>query len=242
LYLLFGGVVVGSIFIIGWVIVLRRRVDSKTSEIQHSLEEKDVLLREIHHRVKNSLSIVSGLIELQLEGTNSKDARNVLRNSQSRIHSVALIHEKLYQTESISDIELDNYIRDLVEAIHATFSDSKKFVALSFDLEKVILDIDRVIPCGLLINELIVNAFKYAFKKGEKGRLKIALHQQNNEIVLQISDNGPGLPEDFKKNRNDSLGSMLIDSFAAQLDAQMDIQTSDEGTSFTFTFPKIKTK
>lgn len=242
LYLLFGGVVAGSIFIIGWVIVLRRRVDSKTSEIQHSLKEKDVLLREIHHRVKNSLSIVSGLIELQMDGTKSDEARSVLQNSQSRIHSVALIHEKLYRTESISDIELDNYIRELVETLHGTFNDTNKFVTLSFELEKVILDIDRVVPCGLLINELVVNAFKHAFKKNKEGTLSISLKDRHQNIILTVSDNGPGLPARFELNKVESLGTMLIDSFTAQLDAKMDIETSTEGTTFIFTFPKNKKK
>lgn len=242
LYLLFGGVVIASFIIIGWVIILRRRVDSKTSEIQHSLKEKDVLLREIHHRVKNSLSIVSGLLELQLESTNSKEARSVLQNSQSRIHSVALIHEKLYQTESLSDIELDNYIRELVEAIHGTFNDYKKDVVLSFDLEKVELDIDRVIPCGLLINELVVNAFKHAFSIGKKGTLHFNLKTQNENILLTVSDNGPGLPKRFEQNKDESLGTMLIDTFAAQLDGQMEIETNSKGTSFIFTFPKNQKK
>lgn len=238
LYLLFGVVVAGTFVVIGWVIILRRRVDSKTSEIQHSLKEKDVLLREIHHRVKNSLSIVSGLLELQLESTNSKEARSILQNSQSRIHSVALIHEKLYQTESLSDIELDNYIRELVETIHGTFNDYKKDVALSFDLEKVELDIDRVIPCGLLINELVVNAFKHAFRKGEKGTIHFILKTQDENIILSISDNGPGLPKEFEQIKDESLGTMLIDTFAAQLDGQMEIETNSGGTSFIFTFPK----
>ncbi|WP_290877294.1 histidine kinase dimerization/phosphoacceptor domain -containing protein [Gracilimonas sp.] len=237
LYLLFGGVVVGSFVIIGWVIILRHRVDSKTSEIQHSLKEKDVLLREIHHRVKNSLSIVSGLLELQLESTNNEDARSILQNSQARIHSVALIHEKLYQTESLSEIELDNYIKELVEAIHRTFNDYKKDVTLSFDLEKVELDIDRVIPCGLLINELVVNAFKHAFSKGKKGTLHFTLKTKNEHILLTVSDNGPGLPKKFDQKKDESLGTMLIHTFTAQLDGQMEIETNSRGTTFMFTFP-----
>lgn len=242
LYLLFGGFVIGTIVIIGWVIILRQKVDSKTSEIQHSLKEKDVLLREIHHRVKNSLSIVSGLIELQREGTSSGEARSILKNSQSRIHSVALIHEKLYQTESLSDIELDNYIKELVEAIHGTFTDYKNIVELTFDLEKTELDVDRVIPCGLLINELIVNAFKHAFHKTKKGKLGVSLKTQGKNIVLKVSDNGPGLPEKFEQKKDESLGSMLIDTFSTQLGAQMQIETSSDGTRFVFTFPKEQKK
>ncbi|MDZ7808516.1 MAG: sensor histidine kinase [Gracilimonas sp.] len=186
---------IAILFIFGWVIVLRNRVNSKTREIQKSLEEKDTLLREIHHRVKNSLAIVSGLIELQLGNTESEEAKNVLINSQNRIHSIGLIHEKLYKTDSLTDINLGNYIRDLVEAVHDTFTEYQDDVVLNFNLETIKADSDMVIPCGLLINELVVNAYKHAFKKGKHGKLDITLKKQNGNILLKISDNGPGLPE-----------------------------------------------
>ncbi|NIU00678.1 MAG: PAS domain S-box protein, partial [Aliifodinibius sp.] len=147
--LIIGGLIVVTVLIVGWVLILRKRVDSKTSEIKQSLKEKEILLQEIHHRVKNSLAIVSGLIDLQLDGTDNDEARHVLQDSQTRIRSMALIHEKLYQTKSLSDIELDIYIKELVEAIHETFTEYQEAVDLRFNLEKVELDIDRVIPCGL---------------------------------------------------------------------------------------------
>jgi len=235
-YLLFGGFVLATVFIIGWVVVLRNKVNSKTSEVQTSLKEKEVLLREIHHRVKNSLAIISGLIELQLDSTDSKEALTVLQNSQTRIQSVGLIHEKLYLTDSFSDIDLDHYIKDLVQAIHGTFTKYKDDVELFFDVERIELDIDRVIPCGLLINELVVNAFKHAFTQGQKGRLEITLRKQNENVVLKVSDNGPGLSKEFGKESDESLGSMLINSFTTQLNAEMKVD-SKNGASFTFTFP-----
>jgi two-component sensor histidine kinase len=224
---------------IGWIIVLRRRVDSKTKDIRRSLKEKDMLLREIHHRVKNSLAIVSGLIELQLGNTEHEAARNVLQDSQNRIHSIGLIHEKLYQTESLSDIDLGNYIKDLVNAIHETFTEFKEDVILTFDLDPIQADPDMVIPCGLLINELVVNAYKHAFKKGKQGQLEIALKDQNDTIKLTVSDNGPGLPADFELAQDGSLGTMLIASFADQLNAEMKIDAEEgKGTTFTFIIPR----
>ena len=236
--LIIGGLIVVTVLIVGWVLILRKRVDSKTSEIKQSLKEKEILLQEIHHRVKNSLAIVSGLIDLQLDGTDNDEARHVLQDSQTRIRSMALIHEKLYQTKSLSDIELDIYIKELVEAIHETFTEYQEAVDLRFNLEKVELDIDRVIPCGLLINELVVNAFKHAFKKDKKGILEVELLQENGSIKLSIADNGPGVPEDFDFKGEDNLGSMLIDTFAAQLGAEIGIISTERGSKFTFTFSK----
>lgn len=238
MFLLVGGLGIITVLVVGWVVVLRRQVDSKTSKIQQSLKEKEVLLQEIHHRVKNSLAIVSGLIELQLDSTKSDEAKQVLQDSQTRIRSMALIHEKLYQTKSLSDIELDIYIKELVEAIHGTFTEDKKPVDLKFNLDKIELDVDRVIPCGLLINELVVNSFKHAFTKDQKGVLEVGLIKENGSIMLSVADNGPGLPDDFDFKNDGNLGTMLIDTFAAQLNAEVDIDNTAAGSKFVFTFSK----
>lgn len=237
LLLVISGLVILSMLVVGTMLFLKTQVTKKTAAIQESLNEKDVLLREIHHRVKNSLAIVSGLIGIQLDSTNSDEAREVLKDSQSRIQSMALIHEKLYETESLSDIKLDNYLKELVEAIHGTFTEYNEAVDLQFDLETVELNIDKVIPCGLLINELVVNAFKHAFKKNEPGILKIKLQRSNGRIELIVADNGPGLAEDFSLNTTDSLGGMLINTFATQLQAETKI-ANENGAEFTFTFSK----
>ncbi|MDZ7658526.1 histidine kinase dimerization/phosphoacceptor domain -containing protein [Fodinibius sp.] len=235
--LIIGGLVLLTALIIGWVVVLRKQVDSKTSKIQQSLEEKEILLQEIHHRVKNSLAIVSGLIELQLDSTDSDEAKSVLQDSQTRIRSMALIHEKLYQTKSLSDITLNTYVKELVEAIHSTFTEYNEAVDLKFELDEIELDIDRVIPCGLLINELVVNAFKHAFKKDKKGILEVGLFRENGNIKLSVADNGPGLPDDFAIKDKGNLGSMLIYTFAEQLDADIEAGNTTKGSKFVFTFP-----
>ena len=236
--LIIGALVLVTALVVGWVVVLRKQVDSETSKIQHSLKEKEILLQEIHHRVKNSLAIVSGLIELQLDSTDSEEAKRVLQDSQTRIRSMALIHEKLYQSKSLSNITLNTYIEELVGTIHGTFTEYKEAVDLKFELDRVELDIDRVIPCGLLINELVVNAFKHAFKKDKKGILKVGLLRENGNIQLSIADNGPGLPEGFNfgSGSENNLGSLLIDTLAKQLNAEIDIKNTDEGAKFEFTF------
>ena len=217
------------VFMIGWAVSIRKRVDSKTKEIQLSLKQKELLLKEIHHRVKNSLSIVSGLIEIQLSGTDNKETSDILQDSQTRIQSVAMIHEKLYKTESLSDIELDYYIKDLVESIHGTFTEYRESVDLHFDLDPILLDTDRAVHCGLLINELIVNAFKYAFCRDKKGILSVSLKESSGKITLRIADNGPGLPSSNDKKHSESLGSMLIDTFAAHLKATKNVSKQADG-------------
>jgi two-component sensor histidine kinase len=221
-----------------WLIILKRQVDSKTRQIQQSLEQKEILLREIHHRVKNSLSIVSGLLQLQIMSADNEKVSEILTDSQTRIQSVGLIHEKLYKTDSFSDMELGRYIKDLVESIHETFSELKESVELQFDLDTVTLETDRAIHCGLLVNELVVNAFKHAFSKQPSGLLRVSLKKMNREVVLSVCDNGPGLAKDFKLEGDDSLGTMLITSFAENLNATIKISESDQGgTCFSFRIP-----
>ncbi|MEL7833100.1 sensor histidine kinase [Fodinibius sp. Rm-B-1B1-1] len=227
--LIFTGVIV-------WIISLRRKVESKTQKVQKSLEEKEILLREIHHRVKNNLSIISGLLDLQKDTTDVESTHNALQDSQSRIRSMALIHDKLYQTESLSDINLDEYLEELVEAISATFINKQNKVDVKYELDEANINIDKVVPCGLLVNELVVNAFKHAFDDKKQGVLTVKLQNQGQEAVLTVADNGPGLPENFNLDTGDSLGSMLIQTFAAQLGAELTIDRDYKGAAFIFTF------
>jgi len=217
---------------------MRYRVETKTKDIQLSLKQKEILLKEIHHRVKNSLSIVSGLLEMQSMSTENEETIRILQNSQTRIQSIALIHEKLYKTDSLAEINLDNYLRDLIESIHRTFTELNEKVSLTFDMDSVQIDSKRVIYCGLLVNELVVNSYKHAFKDQKKGQLNIVLKKEDNYIILTVSDNGPGLRQEFNPENDTRLGSMLIKTFADNLGAEMNVSTSaDAGTSFTFTFP-----
>ncbi|HEX6981718.1 MAG TPA: sensor histidine kinase [Balneolaceae bacterium] len=227
------GLILVSLLVAGWVTV-RNRVNKETAKIQKSLGEKEILLREIHHRVKNNLSIISGLIELQLHNTEDMEARRVLKDSQSRIHSMAMIHDKLYQTNSLSQINLNSYIKELVETLHRTFA-KQESVALEFEMEEVSVDIDQIIPCGLMINELVVNAFKHAFKNSG-GILSIKLKKENGWAKLIVADNGPGMPANIQTEKKDSLGLLLISTFAAQLEAKTEF-TGNNGTRFKIRFP-----
>lgn len=224
--------------LLGIYLFMRYRVESKTKDIQLSLNQKELLLKEVHHRVKNSLSIVSGLLQMQSISTENEEANRILQTSQTRIQSIALIHEKLYKTDSLSDIKLDVYLKDLVESIHNTFTELNNRVSLQFELDSVEIDSKSVIYCGLLVNELVVNSFKYAFKNRDDGELTVKLKKDGDNIILTISDNGPGLPEKFNPENQDGLGSMLINTFAAHLESETIVSEPNSGsTSFTFTFP-----
>lgn len=224
--------------LLGIYLFMRYRVESKTKDIQLSLNQKELLLKEVHHRVKNSLSIVSGLLQMQSISTENEEANRILQTSQTRIQSIALIHEKLYKTDSLSDIKLDVYLKDLVESIHNTFTELNNRVSLQFELDSVEIDSKSVIYCGLLVNELVVNSFKYAFKNRDDGELTVKLKKDGDNIILTISDNGPGLPEKFNPEHQDGLGSMLINTFAAHLESETIVSEPNSGsTSFTFTFP-----
>lgn len=229
------GLFVITLLGIGWVTLLKSRVKDKTEEIQNALEEKEILLREIHHRVKNNLSIVGGLLDLQMDGQQNEEVLSALQDSRSRIQSMALIHEKLYATESFTQIRLDIYLKELAEAIHKTFNSYKDSVNLTFEMENITVSVDQAIPCALLINELMTNAFKHAFTD-TNGILKIVLEEDNDKIALKVTDNGPGLPDDVFTGKRNSLGIMLIQNFADQLSAELKIR-NENGAHFSFIFP-----
>ncbi|WP_445664078.1 histidine kinase dimerization/phosphoacceptor domain -containing protein [Fodinibius sp. AD559] len=219
----------------GWVWSLKKQVRSQTKDLQQALEDRAILMQEIHHRVKNNLAMIAGLLDLQMDTTSLEEVKDKLEDSKSRIQSMALIHDKLYQTESYRSVRLDNYLQELVEAIYQTFSDKQEDVELRFSLEPLEMKVDKAVTCGLLVNELVVNAFKHAFDSKDQGMLKVELSKHQDKATLVISDNGPGLPDDFD-NKTDSLGSLLIDTFASQLEAERDIE-SENGSTFTFRFP-----
>lgn len=225
-----------SVLAIGWIVTLRAKVKSKTKQIRKSLSEKEILLKEIHHRVKNNLAIISGLIELQLDSTPNEETRKVLRDSQARIRSMAFVHDKLYRTSTVTDIAMKTYVEELVQVLKSTFASPDSDIKLEFDLDETNLDIDRAIPCGLLINELVVNAFKHAFDSHERGVLEIRLKQGGSDLELSVADNGPGLPDDIDIKKGSSLGMMLIDTFASQLKATMEVN-NENGAQFSFSFP-----
>jgi len=213
--------------------------DRKHAEEQvlASLKEKEVLLAEIHHRVKNNLAVITGLLELQSYNTVNDDARRALKDSQFRINSMALIHEKLYQSENLSQISFDVYINELAQFITKSQTPEGKKIGIEVDADPVYVVITQAIPCGLLLNELITNAMKHAFNGKDEGKIHIKFSKDNGTLRLLVEDTGVGLPDKFEEMKTKSLGMTLIRTLSKQLDAEMATQTSKgKGTKFEFTF------
>ncbi|MEO9884726.1 MAG: histidine kinase dimerization/phosphoacceptor domain -containing protein [Balneola sp.] len=225
----------------GKVLVVRDISELKRAEqeIKKSLEEKNVMLAEIHHRVKNNLAVISGLLQLQVLQTDSDEIHKALSDSQLRVQSIALIHEKLYSSDSLAYIEYDKYINDLVVTIKNTYESSEKEIDIISEIEGVSLNINQAIPCSLLINEVLVNAYKHAFTDQKKGKIIIKAKNIGGIINVEISDNGKGLKDKTEKE-SDSLGFTLIKTLTAQLDGETKFVDKEEGsgTLFNLTFKK----
>lgn len=204
-------------------------------QVRNSLRQKETLLKEIHHRVKNNLAVISGLLEMQIMNVDDEVSRNTLKDSQLRIRSVALIHEKLYQTEMLSDIGFDRYLKELVNAISHTYNSEKQDIEVYFDLDPVAIKLDQAIPCSLIVNEVIINCYKHAFPDNRNGKIRIESSYNNAELMIRIKDNGQGLPDDFEPKERSSLGMTIIETLAEQLEANISFR-SDRGTAFELRF------
>ncbi len=212
--------------------------DRKKAEeqVKKSLKEKEVLLAEIHHRVKNNLAVITGLLELQTYNTDSKDATEVLKASQMRINSIALIHEKLYQNEDLSQISFDRYLEELTNVILSSVRSTETDVNINIDAEPIELTIGQAIPCGLILNELITNANKHAFLDQDSGNIDISFTQNENLANLTVTDDGIGIPEDADLDNPKSLGLKLIRTLSKQLSGQSSFSDNNPGTKFSLEF------
>ena len=206
--------------------------------IKKSLAEKEVLLKEIHHRVKNNLQVVSSILNLQSGYIKNKELKGIFKESQDRIKSMALVHAQLYQSKDFSNIGLPEYFKILIENIFNSYVDSPSKVELKMEIEDIKLDIDTSMVLGLIVNELCSNALKYAFPEGRQGELCVEFRRTDNEnYLLVIRDNGVGLLGDFDIDKAESMGFLLVESMVEQLDGTLEID-QNSGTSFKIIFPR----
>lgn len=203
--------------------------------IEKSLKEKSTLLAEVHHRVKNNLAVISGLLEMQTFNAQHEHVKKELKESQSRIQSIATVHELLYQSESFSDISLEPYIDELVSYISSTFGRNDGGIRFEKDIAPISLTVKQAVPCGLLLNELITNAYKHAFPDQNEGTISLSLIKNDNTITLTVADNGVGLPEDFDIKQASSLGVTLIQTLVRQINGSLSIQKKPN-TAFEISF------
>lgn len=223
--------------LVSQVVVLRDITERVRAEekIKASLQEKEALLKEIHHRVKNNLQVISSLLSIQSRAVVDTQTRKLLKESQNRIKSISLVHEKLYRSSDLAQINFTEYARDLVAHLYRTYHVQLDVIALQLDVNGVALQLDTAIPCGLMVNELISNALKHGFPNGQRGEIYIGLHAEDDQVTLTVRDNGIGFPTDMDFYNTDSLGLQLINMLAAQLEGTVTFST-DNGASVSIMF------
>jgi len=203
--------------------------------LQDSVEVKEALLKEVYHRVKNNLQVVSSLLHLQAESTQEPSIKKVLMESSARVKSMALIHEMLYQTENLANIRMDSYIDSLFKYLFAIYAVDSNKVKLTADVDEISMGIDTAIPCGLIIHELVSNALKHAFPENKSGEIKFSFKKHDNNIILIISDDGAGIPSQIDIKNTSSLGLRLILNLTKQLGGNIELENA-KGTTFRLIF------
>lgn len=212
------------------------QIEHQKEIIAESLSAKETLLKEIHHRVKNNIQLISGLLELQAVKSGNENVREMIEETQSRVHSMALIHQQLYQSDNLGKIDFREYVTKLTHDIAVAFTDERKQIDIQLDLSKSSLDINTAVPLGLIINELVVNSFKHGFIGREKGRIDIILLPLDGDVFeLIVVDDGVGLPKDFEGFKADSLGLRLVRGLTRQLGGEYSFKNGN-GTRFIIRF------
>ncbi len=220
---------------------LEQRVRERTAQLKNSLEEKEIMLREIHHRVKNNMQVISGLLMLQEEFSNDEKFIEMIKESQNRIATMAIIHEKLYRSESLSKIDFKEYIDDLVSDLFESYGFTESKVGLKVNAENISMGIDTAIPVGLIINELVSNSLKHAFPEGKKGEIEISLSSISNDMIeLLVQDNGIGIPEGIDFRKTESLGLHIVNILVEnQLHGEITMNNNN-GTEFRIRFRRME--
>ncbi len=206
--------------------------------LKDSLKQKEILLKEVHHRVKNNMQVISSILNLQSAYVKDVNTLQILKESQNRIKSMAFIHESLYTNDDFSRIDFSEYITNLVRNLFRTYDVFDDNISLDLKIDKIYLDLDAAIPCGLIVNELISNSLKYAFDVNSVGIIKIMLTLENDLVVLSIGDNGKGIPKDLDIEKTETLGLQLISSLVEQLEGEI-ILDRDNGTNFIIKFKMV---
>ena len=219
--------------------VHRKRAEA---QIMASLQEKDVLLKEVHHRVKNNMQVISSLLNLQSRRVKDPAVLEMFKESQRRIRSMALIHERLYQSSDLSRIEFSQYLRNLATHLFHSYQADSSRIHLKIDAEEVFLNINTAIPCGLIVNELISNALKHGFPEGRSGQLDIDLRRVAGDgYVLRVKDDGVGFPEGLDFRKTETLGMQIISTLVEQIDGRVELSRK-KGTAFRLEFNELPRK
>ena len=221
--------------------VVRDLTERLEADRQRQLAARnETLLREIHHRVKNNLQVILSLLSVQSENVRDPAARAVITESESRIRSVSLIHEKLYRSHKLSGIDFAEYVNDLCAHLFHSFGDAAKGVSLELNADGVWLGVDSAVPCGLIVNELVSNSLKHAFPDGRAGNVTVALSKTAQQVELEVSDDGIGWPGSFDLGTCESLGLQLVSLLTNQLGGEFDVLERRAGTALRIRFEELK--
>ncbi len=220
---------------------LRDITDRKKMELElrKSLEEKEMLVKEIHHRVKNNLMVISSLLNLQSRYIKDKKALSMFKESQNRAKSMALIHERLYRSTDLKSIDFGDYLRTLATDLYRTYVPEPSRIELDMNVEKVMIDINTAIPLGLIVNELLSNSMKHAFPGKREGEINLEFGITDDEFVLVVGDNGIGFPEDLEFQNTSSLGLQLVNTLTRQISGIIELDTTN-GTLFSIKFKEME--
>jgi two-component sensor histidine kinase len=214
----------------------RLEIRKKQEIIEAALKEKEMLLKEIHHRVKNNLQIISSLLGMQSYQSRDPNVSHAMREGQNRVHAMSLIHQTLYRDRNVIEVDAREYVEKLVESLRTAYRVDPERIALMTDVDPLKLDVDLMIPLGLILNELITNALKYAFPDGRKGQITIELKNEMNAILIQVQDDGVGMSDPDRLKQSQSMGYTLVTDFCAKLKATVDVR-SEHGTAIEIRIP-----
>ena len=209
--------------------------------VKNSLKEKESLLREIHHRVKNNLQVILSLLSLQSQNLVDEKDREVFMESQNQVRSMALIHEKLYESDNLSSINFSDYLKTLLNSLIYNYHFRSSQIDLKIDVEEIELNIETSVPCGLIVNELVSNSLKHSFMPGTKGKIIIKMHKDNDQYILIIADDGVGPIKESGMENNTTLGLNLVDTLVNQLDGSLEI-LREKGTVYRIIFKELEYK
>jgi PAS domain S-box-containing protein len=205
-------------------------------QLEESIKEKEVLLKEVHHRVKNNMQVISSILNLQSSYITDENALGIIRESQDRIKSMSFVHESLYQSNTLSEVNFAEYIQNITRNLYHSYGRPEGGIELEFELENIYLNLDTSIPCGLIINEVVSNSLKYAFEGQEKGKIRIDFKKDSEDkMKLIIADDGIGLPKDFDIENAESLGLQLVTTLVTQVSGELNIDVTN-GTTFEIRF------
>lgn len=220
--------------------VVNEKIHAQNSQIELALKEKELLIKEIHHRVKNNLQIITSMLSLQIGKEEGSGSESILQEAKQRIDSIALTHQMLYQKDNLSHIIIGDYIQNLVRQIESSLPSSGiKLTTIINNVERRI-NIDNAVPLGLLLNELLTNAYKHAFVGRDSGIITVTLNETDSDCVVAVKDNGVGLPENYNSPENKSMGMDLIFILADQLSAELKVQSDHNGSNFILYISKSK--